>query len=93
MKRLFQVWEAFAAISICSIAIARTGSTRQCREFGTLLWIQLFWRQRGWHEQVELEVVSSNKNAIALYQKLGFQKYGTFPNNMRYSDGVRTVIG
>ena len=40
------------------------------------------------YEQAELEVVSSNKNAIALYQKLGFQKYGTFPNNMRYSDGV-----
>lgn len=38
-------------------------------------------------EQAELEVVSDNKKAIALYEKLGFVKYGTFPDNMKYSDG------
>lgn len=40
------------------------------------------------HEQEELEVISSNTSAIALYKKLGFKKYGTFPNNMKYVDGT-----
>lgn len=39
------------------------------------------------YEQAELEVISDNKNAISLYEKLGFIKYGTFPSNMKYSDG------
>lgn len=39
------------------------------------------------YEQAELEVISNNKKAIALYEKLGFQKYGTFPDNMKYADG------
>lgn len=39
------------------------------------------------YEQAELEVIANNKSAIALYEKLGFQKYGTFPNNMKYADG------
>ena len=40
------------------------------------------------YEQAELEVISDNKSAIALYRNLGFEKYGTFPNNMKYSDGT-----
>ena len=39
------------------------------------------------HEQAELEVIANNKPAIALYEKLGFLKYGTFPDNMKYADG------
>ncbi|WP_297775433.1 GNAT family N-acetyltransferase [Blautia sp.] len=39
------------------------------------------------YEQAELEVIANNKSAIALYEKLGFLKYGTFPNNMKYADG------
>lgn len=39
------------------------------------------------YEQAELEVISENKKAVALYEKLGFQKYGTFPDNMKYADG------
>lgn len=39
------------------------------------------------YEQVELEVISGNEGAISLYRKLGFEKYGTFPNNMKYADG------
>ena len=39
------------------------------------------------YEQAELEVIANNKSAIALYEKLGFQKYGTFPNNMKYAHG------
>ena len=40
------------------------------------------------YEQVELEVVSNNIGAIEMYRKLGFEKYGCFPNNMKYSDGT-----
>lgn len=40
------------------------------------------------YEQAELEVVSDNVAAIALYKKLGFEKSGTFPNNMKYVDGT-----
>ncbi len=39
------------------------------------------------YEQAELEVIADNKSAISLYEKLGFVKYGEFPNNMKYSDG------
>lgn len=38
-------------------------------------------------EQVELEVVSDNARAIALYERLGFQKYGSFPAHMKYAGG------
>ena len=38
-------------------------------------------------EQAELEVMAENKDAIALYEKLGFKKFGTFPDNMKYADG------
>lgn len=40
------------------------------------------------YEQAELEVVSDNTGAIEMYKKLGFEKYGEFPNNMKYSDGT-----
>lgn len=38
-------------------------------------------------EQLELEVVADNKRAITLYQRLGFEIFGTFPRNMKYRDG------
>lgn len=40
------------------------------------------------YEQAELEVVADNEKAIALYESLGFVKYGTFPDNMKYADGT-----
>lgn len=40
------------------------------------------------YEQAELEVISDNKGAIALYEKLGFEKFGCFPQNMKYADGT-----
>ena len=40
------------------------------------------------YEQAELEVISQNQRAIALYNKLGFKKYCTFPNSMKYRDGT-----
>ncbi|HKM34446.1 MAG TPA: GNAT family protein [Lachnospiraceae bacterium] len=39
-------------------------------------------------EQIELEVVADNERAISLYKKMGFEIYGTFPNNMKYKDGT-----
>jgi RimJ/RimL family protein N-acetyltransferase len=38
-------------------------------------------------EQIELEVVSDNKRAIHLYEKLGFHIYGTRYHGVKYSDG------
>lgn len=40
------------------------------------------------YEQAELEVMSSNKTAISLYETMGFNKYGIFPDNMKYGDGT-----
>ena len=40
------------------------------------------------YEQAELEAVADNHTAIALYEKLGFRQYGTFPDNMKYKDGT-----
>lgn len=38
-------------------------------------------------EQAELEVVSANAPAIALYRKLGFETTGTIPRAFKYQDG------
>lgn len=43
-------------------------------------------REQGF-EQLELEVVAGNLPAIALYKKLGFAVFGSFPNNIKYPDG------
>ena len=39
-------------------------------------------------EQAELEVVSTNERAIALYQKMGFETTGTIPHAFKYRDGT-----
>lgn len=44
--------------------------------------------EKAGYEQAELEVVSENQRAIALYEKLGFRTYGTFPDRMKYQDGT-----
>ena len=42
----------------------------------------------GWgYEQAELEVANGNDRAIALYESLGFRRFGTLPRNMKYADG------
>lgn len=40
------------------------------------------------YEQAELEVVSVNAPAIALYKKLGFEAVGTMPRALKYGDGT-----
>lgn len=39
-------------------------------------------------EQLELEVAADNARAIHLYESLGFEICGTFPNNMKFKDGT-----
>lgn len=39
-------------------------------------------------EQIILTVVSENRPAKALYEKLGFRKYGTDPRSIRVNDRV-----
>jgi len=43
-------------------------------------------RQAG-YEQLELDVIASNKRAIALYQKFGFKRYGVLEHGFYYRDG------
>ena len=40
------------------------------------------------YEQLELDVVASNRRALGLYLKYGFKVYGCHPNKIRYADGT-----
>ncbi|MDD5934837.1 MAG: GNAT family N-acetyltransferase [Clostridiales bacterium] len=40
------------------------------------------------YERIELEVVSTNERAIALYEKFGFHTYGTNPKAFKCKDGT-----
>lgn len=57
------------------------------RGIGKVMLEKLFMaaREKG-IEQIELEVVADNVHALSLYKKLGFEIFGTFPNNMKYKD-------
>lgn len=39
------------------------------------------------YEQVELEVLSCNSNAIQLYKKFGFEEYGRIPHGIKFKNG------
>ena len=39
------------------------------------------------YEQAELEVVSKNERAVALYDKIGFERVGERPKAMKHKDG------
>lgn len=72
----------------CEIAIALYQEYCECGIGKQMLETILKITKEIGYEQAELEVISSNTSAIALYKKLGFKKYGTFPNNMKYVDGT-----
>ena len=72
----------------CSVAIALYQKYCGLRIGREMLKTVLTVAKQCGYEQAELEVISSNTSAIALYKKLGFKKYGTFPNNMKYVDGT-----
>ena len=72
----------------CGIAIALYQEYCGCGIGKIMMQTVLDVAKKSGYEQAELEVISDNKGAIALYRNLGFEKYGSFPNNMRYSDGT-----
>jgi len=61
------------------------------RGIGRLLFTELLAQAKAvGYEQAELEVAAGNERARGLYESLGFQVYGRFPDNMKYSDGSYT---
>ena len=72
----------------CGVAIALYQEYCGCGIGKTMMQIVLDEAKKAGYEQAELEVISDNKGAIALYKNLGFKKYGSFPKSMRYSDGT-----
>lgn len=72
----------------CGIAIALYQEYCGCGIGKRMMQTILDVAKKAGYEQAELEVISDNKDAIALYKKLGFEKYGSFPDNMKYSDGT-----
>lgn len=71
----------------CDVAIALYKEFCGCGIGKAMLQTVLDVAKNIGYEQVELEVMAENKDAIAMYEKLGFEKFGTFPDNMKYADG------
>jgi len=72
----------------CGIAIALYQEYCGCGIGRKMMQAVLDAAKEAGYEQAELEVISDNQRAIALYRSLGFEKYGPFPGNVRYSDGT-----
>lgn len=72
----------------CEVAIALYQEYCSCGIGKIMLQTVLDVAKNVGYEQAELEVMSDNHKAISLYEKLGFKKYGYFPDNMKYSDGT-----
>ena len=71
----------------CEVAIALYKEYCGCGIGKAMLQIVLDLAKNVGYEQAELEVMAENKDAIHLYEKLGFEKHGTFPDNMKFADG------
>lgn len=71
----------------CEVAIALYKEYCGCGIGKAMLQIVLDVAKQVGYEQAELEVVAENKDAIHLYEKLGFEKHGTFPDSMKFADG------
>lgn len=72
----------------CEVAIALYQEYCGCGIGKVMIQTVLDVAKKLGYEQAELEVISDNKSAIAVYERLGFEKYGTFPTNMKYADGT-----
>ena len=72
----------------CDVAIALYKEFCGCGIGKAMLQTVLDVAKNIGYEQAELEVMAENKYAIAMYEKLGFEKFGTFPDNMKYADGA-----
>lgn len=72
----------------CDIAVALYRKYCNAGIGGLMLETALETAAEMGYEQAELEVVSSNRQAISLYRRFGFPKYGIFPGNMKYADGT-----
>lgn len=56
---------------------------------GTILITELIEAaEKAGYEQLELEVVCENEQAVRLYRKLGFEIYGTRERSFKYKDGT-----
>lgn len=71
----------------CSVAIALYQEYCGYGIGKTMLQAVLDAAKSAGYEQAELEVMAENKAAVAMYEKLGFERFGTFPDNMKYADG------
>ena len=71
----------------CEVAIALYKEYCGCGIGKAMLQIVLDLAKNVGYEQAELEVMAENKDAIHLYEKLGFEKYGTLPDSMKFADG------
>ena len=70
----------------CDVAIALYKEYCGCGIGKAMLQTVLDVAKNVGYEQAELEVMAENKDAIVMYEKVGFKKFGTFPDNMKYSD-------
>lgn len=102
--KLMLVAEADGAlVGTCSFAPVGTAGRVRHRCSAAIALYQAFWgtgigtamlrtllaeAKKAGYEQAELEVASENRGAIALYERMGFRKYGTMPRFFRYDDGT-----
>lgn len=92
-----------ALVGTCSFAPVGTAGRVRHRCSAAIALYQAFWgagigtamfrallaeAKKAGYEQAELEVASESRHAIALYERVGFQKYGTLPRFFRYADGT-----
>lgn len=71
----------------CSVAVALYQKYCGLGLGKSMLNVILQEAEKAGYEQAELEVVTSNKNAVALYKTLGFDIYGEQKHSMKYKDG------
>ena len=71
----------------CDVAIALYKEYCGCGIGKAMLQTVLDVAKSVGYEQAELEVMAENTDAISMYEKLGFKKFGTFPDNMKFADG------